>query len=133
MSAKTARTGKIEVALQDNTLVVGVRSRVVAMATRRRLTGAVSAPQEADHGLPPVPPEEELNRLLDGVLETMNIPQAKAREFMAESSEKKWRLVCSTRQALCGPCGGGSWDAVAVATGDPRFPPRRGGADQGET
>lgn len=46
----------------------------------------------------PIPPTEELNRRLALVLESMNIPKAKAQEFMAQSDEKKWQLVSQQDQ-----------------------------------
>ncbi len=55
-----------------------------------------------------MPPEAEIDRLLDGVLATMNIPHAKISEFKADTKERKWRLIVSTRQAqygfACGFC-----------------------------
>lgn len=47
------------------------------------------------NALPPMPPEDKLNTQLRVVLDSMNIPKAKADEFMRQSNEKKWQLICS--------------------------------------
>ena len=50
----------------------------------------------ANTDLPPVPPQAQLDRQLAVVLDSMNIPKAKAQEFMQSSNEKKWQLVTQT-------------------------------------
>eukprot|EP00039_Didymoeca_costata_P006962 m.94940 g.94940 ORF g.94940 m.94940 type:complete len:1079 (+) comp13470_c0_seq1:169-3405(+) len=45
--------------------------------------------------LPPMPPDDKLNAQLREVLDSMNIPKSKADEFMRQSNEKKWQLICS--------------------------------------